>query len=138
MNQSLKKGKAIELDSIDTIADGLSAPFIGEKNFEIAQKYLDELITVSDQEIISTMWLIYERTKLFIEPSSAASLAPIIHNKYKLPKNSNPIFIMCGGNIDNISNLESIKWGHIKIHKKYSSLIKFFGIYYIYGVITKK
>ena len=44
----------------------------------------------------------------------------------------------CDYNIDNISNLESIKWGHIKIHKKYSSLIKFFGIYYIYGVITKK
>ena len=106
MNQSLKKGKAIELDSIDTIADGLSAPFIGEKNFEIARKYLDELITVSDEEIISTMWLIYERTKLFIEPSSAASLAPIIHNKYKLPKNSNPVFIMCGGNIDKQKLLE--------------------------------
>ena len=44
----------------------------------------------------------------------------------------------CDYNIDNISNLESIKWGHIKIHKKYSKLIKFLGIYYIYGVITKK
>tara|TARA_B100000945_G_scaffold42711_1_gene28984 strand:+ start:117 stop:821 length:705 start_codon:yes stop_codon:yes gene_type:complete len=44
----------------------------------------------------------------------------------------------CDYNIDNISNLESIKWGHIKIHKKYSRLIKFLGIYYIYGVITKK
>ena len=44
----------------------------------------------------------------------------------------------CDYNIDNISNLESIKWGHIRIHKKYSRLIKFLGIYYIYGVITKK
>ena len=44
----------------------------------------------------------------------------------------------CDYNIDNISNLESIKWGHIKIHKKYSRLINFLGIYYIYGVITKK
>ena len=44
----------------------------------------------------------------------------------------------CDYNIDNVSNLESIKWGHIKLHKKYSSLIKFLGIYYIYGVITKK
>ena len=106
MNQSLTKGEAVELDSIDTIADGLSAPFVGKKNFEIVQKYLDELITVTDEEIINTMWLIYERTKLFIEPSSAASLAPIIYNKYKLPKNSNPIFIMCGGNIDKKKLLE--------------------------------
>ena len=78
MEQSLKKGKAITLKSINTIADGLSAPFIGERNYQIVNKYLDELITVSDKEIIETMWLIFERTKLFIEPSSAASLAPII------------------------------------------------------------
>ena len=109
MEQSLKKGKAITLESINTIADGLSAPFIGERNYEIVNKYLDELITVSDKEIIETMWLIFERTKLFIEPSSAASLAPIIFNKFKLPKNSNPIFILCGGNIDKNKLLEISK-----------------------------
>ena len=109
MEQSLKKGKAITLKSINTIADGLSAPFIGERNYQIVNKYLDELITVSDKEIIETMWLIFERTKLFIEPSSAASLAPIIFNKFKLPKNSNPIFILCGGNIDKNKLLEISK-----------------------------
>jgi len=94
MRQSLNKGEAVELNSINTIADGLSAPFIGKRNFEI------------DKEIIETMWLIYERTKLFIEPSAAASLAPIVFDKYKLPKNSNPIFILCGGNVDKKKLLE--------------------------------
>tara|TARA_B110000263_G_scaffold227267_1_gene219455 strand:- start:54 stop:1001 length:948 start_codon:yes stop_codon:yes gene_type:complete len=106
MRQSLSKGQAVELNSINTIADGLSAPFIGKRNFEIVNKYLDELIIVSDKEIIETMWLIYERTKLFIEPSAAASLAPIVFGKYKLPKNSNPIFILCGGNVDKKKLLE--------------------------------
>ena len=46
MRQSLEKGKAITLKSINTIADGLSAPLIGEKNFEIVQKHIDQLITV--------------------------------------------------------------------------------------------
>ncbi len=100
MRQSLEKGKAITLKSINTIADGLSAPFIGKKNFEIVQKHIDQLITVSDKEIIETMWLIFERTKLFVEPSAAAGLAPILFNKYILPTNSKAMFILCGGNID--------------------------------------
>ena len=100
MRQSLEKGKAITLESINTIADGLSAPFIGEKNFEIVQKHIDQIITVSDKEIIETMWLIFERTKLFVEPSAAAALAPVLFSKYKLPTNSKAIFILCGGNID--------------------------------------
>ena len=100
MRQSLEKRKPVTLDSINTIADGLSAPFIGEKNFEIVQKHIDQLITVSDKEIIETMWLIFERTKLFVEPSAAAGLAPIIFDKYKLPINSKAMFILCGGNID--------------------------------------
>ena len=100
MRQSLEKKKPVTLDSINTIADGLSAPFIGEKNFEIVQKHIDQLITVSDKEIIETMWLIFERTKLFVEPSAAAGLAPILFDKYKLPNNSKAMFILCGGNID--------------------------------------
>jgi len=100
MRQSLEKRKPVTLDSINTIADGLSAPFIGKKNFEIVQKHIDQLITVSDKEIIETMWLIFERTKLFVEPSAAAGLAPILFDKYKLPINSKAMFILCGGNID--------------------------------------
>jgi threonine dehydratase len=100
MRQSLEKRKPVTLDSINTIADGLSAPFIGEKNFEIVQKHIDQVITVSDKEIIETMWLIFERTKLFVEPSAAAGLAPILFDKYKLPNNSKAMFILCGGNID--------------------------------------
>ena len=100
MRQSLEKKKPVTLDSINTIADGLSAPFIGKRNFEIVQKHIDELITVSDKEIIESMWLIFERTKLFVEPSAAAGLAPILFDKYKLPINSKAMFILCGGNID--------------------------------------
>ena len=100
MRQSLEKRKPVTLDSINTIADGLSAPFIGEKNFEIVQKHIDQLITVSDKEIIETMWLIFERTKLFVDPSAAAGLAPVLFDKYKLPINSKAMFILCGGNID--------------------------------------
>ena len=100
MRQSLEKKKPVTLDSINTIADGLSAPFIGKRNFEIVQKHIDQLITVSDKEIIESMWLIFERTKLFVEPSAAAGLAPILFDKYKLPINSKAMFILCGGNID--------------------------------------
>tara|TARA_B100000029_G_scaffold215987_1_gene213813 strand:+ start:158 stop:1102 length:945 start_codon:yes stop_codon:yes gene_type:complete len=100
MRQSLDKKTPVTLDSINTIADGLSAPFIGKRNFEIVQKHIDQLITVSDKEIIESMWLIFERTKLFVEPSAAAGLAPILFDKYKLPINSKAMFILCGGNID--------------------------------------
>lgn len=100
MWQSLRQGKAVHLDSVDTIADGLAAPFAGELNFELVKKYVDDLVLLSDEEFIEPICLILERTKLLTEPAGAASFAAIFHNKIKIPQGSKVVCVLSGGNLD--------------------------------------
>ncbi|MFC2163541.1 threonine/serine dehydratase [Acidobacteriota bacterium] len=100
MWQSLRQDKAVHLDSVDTIADGLAAPFAGELNFEIVKKYVDELILMSDDEFIEPICLILERTKLLTEPAGAASFAALLHNKVSIPEGSKVVCVLSGGNLD--------------------------------------
>ena len=100
MWQSLRQDKAVHLDSVDTIADGLAAPFAGELNFELVKKYVDELVLMSDDEFIEPICLILERTKLLTEPAGAASFAALFHNKVSIPEGSKVVCVLSGGNLD--------------------------------------
>jgi len=100
MWQSLRQNHAVHLASIDTIADGLAAPFAGELNFELVKKYVDDLVLLSDDEFIEPICLILERTKLLTEPAGAASFAAIFHNKVKLPQGAKVVCVLSGGNLD--------------------------------------
>ena len=81
-----------------TIADGLLTS-LGKINFEIILQYVDDILTVSDQEIIEAMRLIYERMKIVIEPSCAVPLAALLKNREKF-KGQKIGIILSGGNVD--------------------------------------
>ena len=81
MHRSFEKGSPARLDRLETIADGLAAPFVGERNFEIARKYVDDLVMVEDAEICAAMRLLLERCKLLAEPAGAAALAALLTGK---------------------------------------------------------
>jgi len=100
MWQSLRQNKAVHLESVDTIADGLAAPFAGEINFALVKKYVDELVLLSDDEFIEPICLILERTKLLTEPAGAASFAALFHNKLRIPQGSKVVCVLSGGNLD--------------------------------------
>jgi threonine dehydratase len=100
MWQSLRQNKAVHLDSVDTIADGLAAPFAGELNFELVKKYVDDLVLLTDDEFIEPICLILERTKLLTEPAGAASFATVFHNKVKIPQGAKVVCVLSGGNLD--------------------------------------
>lgn len=74
---SLSQGKRVDHYDVDTIADGLRA-IVGVLNFEIIHDNVDEVITVSDEQIIEAMALIWQRFRMLIEPSSATVLAAIL------------------------------------------------------------
>ena len=82
----------------NTIADGLLTS-LGDMNFKIILKYVDEIITAKEDSIISAMKLIWERMKIIIEPSAAVTLAIIIENKKKF-RSQNIGLILSGGNVD--------------------------------------
>ncbi|BDS09838.1 threonine ammonia-lyase [Aureispira anguillae] len=86
----------------NSIADGLLTN-IGDKTFEIITKYLDDIITVSESEIIAAMRLIWERMKIIVEPSSAVPFAAILQQKERFEGMEIGV-ILTGGNVD-VNNL---------------------------------
>lgn len=100
MTASLQRGKPVKLEKVDTIADGLAAPFAGRENLAMVQQYVDEVLLVSDDEIVEAMALILERLKVVVEPSAAAALAPLLSGALKLPEGSQVVCVLCGGNVD--------------------------------------
>ena len=109
MTKSLEKGEPVTLGAIETIADGLSAPFAGEHNLAHVQAFVDDIILVSEEEIKHALRLIWDRTKLLAEPAAAAAMAGLLTSKLDIPAGSNVCAIMCGGNVnfDDVSNLLS-------------------------------
>ncbi|HKN25773.1 MAG TPA: pyridoxal-phosphate dependent enzyme [Candidatus Acidoferrum sp.] len=75
--RSLTTGKLQALESSDTIADGLRAS-LASRTFAILQKLVDGILLVSEEEIVATMKLLWERMKIVVEPSSAVALAPLL------------------------------------------------------------
>lgn len=98
MNASINAGKITKIERKYSVADGLAGDAPGPMAFENASKYVDEFITVSDSEIIKAMELIMQRTKMFIEPSGAASFAGLCSGRaYRGSKNA---CLISGGNAD--------------------------------------
>lgn len=81
-----------------TIADGLLTS-LGTRNFQIIMNHVDEIVTVSEENIISAMRLIWERMKIIIEPSSAVPLGAILEGKINVRGKKTGI-ILSGGNLD--------------------------------------
>jgi len=100
MWRSRQEGHAVRLDRIQTIADGLSAPFAGELPFALVQRYVDDLVLVGDADIQRAMTLILERCKLLAEPAGAAALAALICGAVAPPIREPVVAILSGGNID--------------------------------------
>jgi threonine dehydratase len=101
---SVKENRIVPSINPITIADGLRTT-LGDKTFPIIKNYIDEIITVSEENIIKAMRLIWERMKIIIEPSSAVVLG-VFYEKPELFINKNIALILSGGNVD----LEKLPW----------------------------
>ncbi|MBS1506873.1 MAG: pyridoxal-phosphate dependent enzyme [Bacteroidetes bacterium] len=95
--RSMKSGK-IEQAQSQTIADGLLTT-LGDKTFPIIKELVSEVITVTDDEIIAAMRLIWERLKIIVEPSCAVPFAAVLKDKEKFA-GKNVGVILSGGNVD--------------------------------------
>lgn len=100
MSESLQQGTAVNLKKLQTIADGLAAPFAGEHTLIHVQRYVDEVVTVADEEIIDAMRLLMTRCKVVVEPAGAASLAALLAGKVKFSPGEKVVCVLSGGNID--------------------------------------
>lgn len=99
MSRSMKSGKPESIDQVKTIADSLGAPYALPYSFSVAQKYVDEMVLVSDQEMCEAMLLLFSELKLVVEPAGAASTAALKKIHKSLPMGRVGLMI-CGANID--------------------------------------
>src|SRR5437773_11933239 len=102
--QSFRAGRRIITKKKFTIADGLRTN-IGEPNFAIIQQYVDDIMTVSEEAIVSAMRTIWETMKIIIEPSAAVPYAAIQEGKINISGKRVGI-ILTGGNVD----LDALPW----------------------------
>jgi len=109
MWQSLRQGAVVHLDKMDTIAEGLRSPITGNLNLALAQKYVDEVVLVSDDEMIEAMYLLLEWCKILAEPSGAASFAALLFKKAVVPAGATTVCLLSGGNIDRNRLVEFLK-----------------------------
>jgi threonine dehydratase len=102
--RSYYSGKLQTVHNPDTIADGARTPYLGKITFPLIRKHVDAMITVEDAEIIEAMRLLWNRTKMIVEPTGAMSLAGILSGKIDT-KGARVGVLLSGGNVDLASAL---------------------------------
>jgi len=98
--RSLKEGKLLPQEDPRTICDGLLTS-MGENTWNILKDHLDAIYTVSDEDVVQSMRLIWERMKIIIEPSCATPVAVVMSSEFKQLENIEKVgIILTGGNVD--------------------------------------
>ncbi len=112
MTLSLRQGSPAFLD-VDTIADGLAAPFAGEHTLAHVRRFVDEVVVVTDSEIVEAMFQIIERAKVVAEPAAASTLAALLTGKVQAPTGGTVVCVLSGGNVDRVRIGELLRsFGH--------------------------
>lgn len=99
MANSVESGVIEELDYVATFADGIAVKRPGENTFELVSKYVDEIVTVTDDEVASAVLALIEQQKLIAEGAGAVSVAAAMFNKVDI-KGKKVVCLVSGGNID--------------------------------------
>ena len=104
--RSKKEGRRIVESTPRTIADGLRTT-LGELTWPVVRDFVERVITVSDDEIVAAMRLLWERAKLLVEPSSAVALAAVLTDEFRnLDGIEHVGIVLSGGNVD----LDHLPW----------------------------
>ena len=93
-------GRLVTIPPAETIADGIAVRQIGETTFSLLEKYVDELVTVDEEEIASAVLLLVEREKTVAEPAAASSVAAAVYGTIGGLVGKNVVMLLSGGNVD--------------------------------------
>jgi threonine dehydratase len=100
MAPALAAGKPVPVPRPKTIADGLAAPFVGAIPFAVAQQHVDEVVMVTETQIVDAMHALYTRAKLVAEGAGAAATAAALAGLVRAPKSGSVVCVLSGGNVD--------------------------------------
>ncbi|MCG3172904.1 MAG: L-threonine ammonia-lyase [Myxococcota bacterium] len=99
MKEAMKKGEPVEVPAARSIADGIAVRRAGDVTLPIVRKYVDDIVTVSEEETANAVMVLLEREKTLVEGAGAVPLAALLNNKVNL-KGRKVALVLSGGNID--------------------------------------
>ena len=119
MSQSMVVNKPVTLDSVNTIADSLAPPMALPFSYSICKEFVDQFVTVTDDQICAGLFLLQEECKLAVEPAAGAVLAGAIWPLRKQLVGKKIGLIICGANIDAQSYGRFLKQGYEKLKAEF-------------------
>jgi len=109
MHDSVRTGSVVTLDRVDCIIDGLRVKRVGETTFEVVRHFVDEIVTLPDEQIFEAMLWTMGHAKLVVEGAAAAPVAALLHGLVKARSGSRVVCVLSGGNV-NLDQLKGLRW----------------------------
>jgi threonine dehydratase len=100
VKRSLESGRLEDAHDINTVADGLAAPAAGDLSQAVIEHYVDDVVLVTDEEIIHALRTLLGRMKVLVEPAGAAATAALLTGKVRPREGGTAVAILSGGNVD--------------------------------------
>jgi threonine dehydratase len=107
--RSFKEKKLVKIEVPDTIADGARTTSLGALTFPLVLKYVSDMLTVTDEELLRSMFFLWERMKIVVEPTGTLAACAVLEKKLNLEKLRVGV-VLSGGNVD-------LRWAASQIHK---------------------
>jgi threonine dehydratase len=100
MRQSVEAGEAVQIEALETIADGIAVKHPGKVTLPLVTQYVDEIVEVTEEEIARGIFFAVQNNRLVVEGAGAAGLAALLAKKIELDGDDTVCAVLCGGNID--------------------------------------
>lgn len=109
MQRSVAEGRLVTLDKVDCIIDGLRVKRVGTRNFEIVRQFVDEIVSLPDEQIFEAVVWLMHYAKLVPEGAAAAPVAALLQKIVHIPPGSRVVCVLSGGNV-NLDQLRGLRW----------------------------
>ena len=109
MTRSVREGRLVTLDRVDCIIDGLRVKRVGEKTFEIVRRYVDDLVTLPDEQIFEAVVWIMSHLKVVPEGAAASPVGALLQGLVNAPAGTKMCCVLSGGNV-NLDQLKGLRW----------------------------
>jgi len=109
MTRSVREGSLVTLDRVDCIIDGLRVKRVGTRNYDIVRRYVDDLVTLPDEQIFEAVVWIMSHLKVVPEGAAAAPVAALLQGLVTAPAGSKVVCVLSGGNV-NLEQLKGLRW----------------------------
>jgi threonine dehydratase len=109
MQRSVEAGRVVTLDRVDCIIDGLRVKRVGELTLEVVRQFVDEIVTLPDEQIFDAVVWTMHYTKMVPEGAAASTVGALLHGLVKAPAGSRVVCVLSGGNV-NLDQLKGLRW----------------------------